>query len=165
MSDWDHAAKRNALDVARLAKLLGVYEYSVKRSKDTDVAFRKHITNTLKKAKDELTQVMGIAQKEKDEIKQAIKKVRDDIDLAADDINIAEYWKFPENPVSLEKIIKLDLQIFSSAEGAKNFASNLYSQLVNSQLLDVEKKLEQIKRLINDARVAVIDRREVIKAR
>ena len=165
MSDWDFAVKRNALDVARLAKLLGGYDYSVKRSKDTDSAFRNHISNTLRKAKDELTEVMEIAHKEKDEIKQTIKRVRDDIDLAVDDINIAEYWKFPENASSLEKIIKLDLKILSVAEGAKNFAANLYSQLVNAQLVDVEKKAEQIKRSVNDVRVSVIDRREIIKAR
>ncbi|HLD57242.1 MAG TPA: hypothetical protein VJA47_02990 [archaeon] len=165
MSDWDLVVKRNALDVARQAKLLGVYDYSVKRSKDTDVAFRNYISNSLKKVKEEMTRVMEIAHKERDEIKQTVKRVRDDIDLAAGDINIAEYWKFPEGASSLEKIVKLDLKIMSSVEGAKNFAANLYSQLVNSQPVDVEKKAEQIKRLVNDVRVCVIDRRELIKAR
>ncbi len=165
MSDWSLAVKRNALDVARLAKLLDIYDYSVKKSKETDEAFRNHISNNLKKVKEELTRVMEIAHKERDEIKQGIKKVRDDIDLAVDDINIAEYWKFPEGAPSLEKIVKLDLKILSNIESAKNLSSTLYSQLVNSQLIDVEKKVEQIKRLVNDVRVCVIDRREIIKAR
>ncbi|MBI4163587.1 MAG: hypothetical protein HY512_01880 [Candidatus Aenigmarchaeota archaeon] len=165
MSDWNLASKRNSLDVARLSKLLKVYDYSTKRSKETDEAFRNYATNLLTKLKNDLTGIMEIAYREKDDIKQNIKRLRDDVDVAMGDIKITDFWKFPESADSLDKIIKSDLRIISNAEGSKNLASTLYSQLLNSQAVEVERKLQEIKKMVNDLRVANIDRRELIKAR
>ncbi len=164
MSEWGKVDSRYLREVSGLKRIFKVYNYDQKGAHLTDKNVREFMLSNLRAMKNTLTEIMGLAFRETDDSAKAIKKVRDDMDVAMDEIVSLNFWKFPESQMTLEKILKADMILLNNIEIMKKSVNIIYTQVLASKIgSNILVKAENLRKTLNEFRAVFLERSEAIR--
>jgi flagellar biosynthesis chaperone FliJ len=165
MSNWAKVESKYKREVLGLKQAIPNYEYWDKYATQTDKKLRQLLVFNLREIKTVLSDLMMVAHKETDDEATELKRIRDDLDLAIDEIESLNYWKFPDTEGLLEKIFKADLLLVNRTELMKKAAKNIQSPTASSDKGNIQTKLEALRKTLSDSRAIFLERAEIIKIR
>ncbi len=163
MSEWDKVQSKYAREAQNMQRILGTYDYKDRKAVDTDKKLRDLLIFELREIKTVLTDLMSIAHKETSKAVESLKRIRDDIDLGITEIQSLNFWKFPDAESSLEKILKADALLLNNIDMMKRLASQMHSQILNSDQGNFPAKVENLRKVLNDSRAIFLERSEIVK--
>ncbi len=163
MGTWNELEPKYAKEISLIKRLIQPYDYTEKHANNTDRQVKNTLLFQLRLAKNMLTELMSTASREQDETAMEIKRLRDDIDLAIDEIEALVYWKFPENKDSLEKIVKADILLLNNIELFLKSAKSLKNNAPSLGKENIQMQLDSLRKNLSDSRAIFLERADIIK--
>ncbi len=163
MSDWRKIESKYAREISAIRNIVSQYSYKDKDAKETDKILRSVLISCLREAKTLITDLMVPASKEDTDSATRLKGLKDDIDLAINEIEVFDYWKFPEEEALLEKIVKADHVLCNNTNLFLNSCKSLQNFILTTGSQDIEIQLENLRKNLNNLRALFLERADVIK--
>ena len=161
---WNEVEKRFGKEIDELKKQIKDYEYSEKHAVRTDEKIRSLFLDKLKKSKTSLSDIIELAYKEKADELSDLKTLRDDINLAANDVDRSNFGKFPKEKKTLEKILLKDVLLLNDINSVKELIDLLYNKVTNSQVQNLPKDVQEIRKVLRSFRENFEERKTLIRS-
>ncbi len=161
---WSEVEKRFGKEIDELKKQIKDYEYSEKRAVHTDEKIRFFFLDKLKKSKTSLSDIAELAYKEKADELSDLKTLREDINLASNDVERSNFGKFPKEKKTLEKILLKDVLLLNDINSVKELIDQLYNKVTNSNVQNLPKDVQNIRKVLRSFRENFEERKALIKS-